>query len=106
MADYRLTPDAESDLEEIARYTLSTWGEQQQRLYETAIATCFADLAAGTAFTRKPLAHRPDVLQVRCEHHVVFALETPNEPLTIVAILHERMDLMTRLQKRLQHDGA
>ena len=36
-----------------------------------------------------------------CEHHYAFALPREGAPALIVAILHERMDLMTRLAERL-----
>lgn len=101
MAEYRLTPDAEADLWEIARYTLQTWGEAQQRRYEARLIKCFQALAEGTPRARYPLPHRQDVRQIHCQHHYIFAIDTPNEPVTIVAVLHEKMDLMTRLTNRL-----
>ncbi|MEX1025264.1 MAG: type II toxin-antitoxin system RelE/ParE family toxin [Planctomycetota bacterium] len=106
MPEYRLTPDAEDDLSDIARYTLETWGEAQQRLYEAALITCFEALADGSARTRRPLPHRTDVRQVHCRHHYVFAIDVPDAPVTIVAVLHEKMDLMTRLLDRLGDSTA
>lgn len=38
---------------------------------------------------------------IRCEHHYVFALRREGEALLVVALLHERMDLATRLAARL-----
>jgi len=101
MADYRLTPSAEDDLWEIARYTLRTWGEAQQRRYEAGLIKCFEALAEGSARGRQPFPHRPDIRQVHCQHNFVFAIEVPDQPLAIVAVLHEGMDLMTRLVDRL-----
>ncbi len=106
MPEYRLTPDAEEDLWEIARYTLATWGEAQQRRYEASLTQCFEELAEGSARSRRPLPHRPDVHQVHCQHHHVFAIEATREPVTIVAVLHETMDLMTRLLARLEGPAA
>ncbi len=37
MAEYELTPDAENDLREIARYTTRTWGVAQTRKYKAAL---------------------------------------------------------------------
>jgi toxin ParE1/3/4 len=102
MAEYRLTLDAEDDLWEIARYTLTKWGETQQRRYETALLSCFEQLASKVAFARCPLPHRPDIRQVRCGHHIVFAMDEPGAPTTIIAVLHENMDLMRRLRARLE----
>lgn len=104
MPEYRLTPDAEADLREIARYTLTTWGERQHRRYESALLSCLGALAAGEARPSSPLPHRDDVLALRCEHHVIYAVAEAEEPLTIVAVLHEQMDLMVRLRERLEGD--
>lgn len=106
MAEHRLTPDTETDLWEIARYTLETWGEAQQRGYEAGLIKCFEALADGTARARYPLPHRRDVRQIHCQHHYVFAIDTPDEPVTIVTVLHENMDLMTRLVDRLGDSRA
>ncbi len=38
----------------------------------------------------------------RYEHHYVFCLPREGAPALIVAIFHERMDLMTRLADRLK----
>jgi len=105
MPEYRLTPDTEGDLWEIARYTLETWGEAQQRRYEAALIKCFESMADGSARSRSPLAHRSDVRQVHCQHHYVFAMEIVDEPVTIVAVLHEKMDLIARLRERLSDPG-
>lgn len=102
MAEYRLTPDAEADLWEIARYTLETWGEDQQRRYERVLIKCFEALADGSARARFPLPYRRDVRQLHCQHHYVFVIDAPDEPVTIVAVLHEKMDLVTRLEARLE----
>lgn len=36
-----------------------------------------------------------------CEHHYIFVLETPYN-IVVVAVLHERMDLMKQLARRLR----
>ena len=44
----------------------------------------------------------PKLLMAHCEHHDAFALPREGVPALIVAILHECMDLMTRLAERLK----
>jgi len=39
---------------------------------------------------------------VRCEHHYIFCLPRDDAPALVVAIFHERMDLMARLADRLE----
>lgn len=43
----------------------------------------------------------PELRMMRCEHHYVFCLPRWSAPALVVAILHERMDLMVRLTERL-----
>lgn len=101
MPSYKLTPDAENDLLEIAIYTIETWGLEQSDSYEAALGVCFRSIAAGTAHTRSPIPHRPELQVCRCEHHYVFALLEEGSAALIVAVLHEKMDLMVRLRERL-----
>lgn len=39
---------------------------------------------------------------VHCEHHYIFCVVSPDAPALVVAILHERMDLMVRIGDRLK----
>ena len=43
----------------------------------------------------------PGLIMARCQYHYLFCLPRPDAPALIVAILHERMDLMARLADRL-----
>ena len=43
----------------------------------------------------------PALRMARCEHHYVFCLLREHAPALVVAIFHERMDLMTQLAARL-----
>lgn len=106
MADYELTLDAEHDLLDIARYTIKTWGREQADRYETKLTDCFAAIAAGQARASTPLRHRPDVRVTRCQHHYVFFLVRNDACPLILAVLHEKMDLMVRLRDRLDSEDA
>lgn len=44
MHAYELTKDADADLEEIVRYTIIEWGEDQARLYIDKLHQCFQKL--------------------------------------------------------------
>ena len=101
MADYELTPDADSDLLKIARYTIKTWGEEQAELYEGHLRSSFEAIARGKTRTRALLKSRPDLLVSRCEHHYVFYRLRKGQTLLIIAVLHENMDLMNQLRERL-----
>lgn len=45
MAEYRLTPAAERDLEAIRVYTLRRWGVEQANRYIDILTATFAELA-------------------------------------------------------------
>lgn len=102
---YELTPDAETDLLEIAVYTIKTWGLEQADVYEVALVNCFRAIGRGEARSSTPIPHRPELRVTRCEHHYVFSLHEESTPALIVAILHEKMDLMARLRERLDQEG-
>ena len=102
MATYQLTALAREDLREVARYTVKTWGTKQARRYQVSLESFFEAIAEnkiqGHTFTRR----RPDLLFARCEHHFVFFLRRENSCPLILAVFHEKMDLMMRMRKRLQ----
>ncbi len=38
---------------------------------------------------------------MRCEHHYIMGLNRDGQPVAIVAVFHEKMDLMVRIAERL-----
>ncbi len=101
MTAYVLTATAEADIRAIARYTRTHWGEAQGRRYLARLEQGIARLAAGQGAFKDMTALFPALRVARCEHHYVFCLPRETAPALIVAIFHERMDLMTRLSDRL-----
>ena len=99
---YVLTTAAEGDLRAVIRYTRRRWGEAQARRYVGQLQACAGALAAGEGAHRNMGDLHPDLRMVHCEHHYIFCLPRPDGPALIVAILHERMDLLTRLAGRLR----
>jgi plasmid stabilization system protein ParE len=77
---YVLTEAAEADLRGVIRYTMQRWGEPQVRRYIAELEQGIARLAEGDGPFKE-----------------LGALY----PASIVAIFHERMDLMARLADRL-----
>jgi len=102
MPPYELTREATSDLEGIFRYTISQWGEKQARVYSEKLSLHFKKI------TRKEVAFRafsetyPTALVTRCEHHYIFYIQSEESRPIIFAVLHERMDILTRLKDRLE----
>ncbi|MBC8287548.1 MAG: type II toxin-antitoxin system RelE/ParE family toxin [Nitrospinae bacterium] len=101
MRPYELTKDAEADLEEIARYTIEEWGEAQAESYLGKISQCFKNITKNKVASRTFSEKFPDAQVIRCEHHYIFYLYLKGEKPIIFAVLHERMDMLTRLKNRL-----
>jgi plasmid stabilization system protein ParE len=99
---YELTPEAEADLEQIAEYTLREWGPEQQAHYAELLEAGFTRIAEGHAISRRFLEHYPHLYVTHCEHHYIFYIrQDDNVRPRIIAVLHERMDLITRIRDRL-----
>ena len=99
---YVLTASAEADVRGIVRYTRERWGDAQVRSYVAKLERGIARLAAGQGAFKDLSAIHPALRMARCEHHYVFGLPREDAPALIVAVFHERMDLMARLEDRLE----
>jgi len=102
LTGFVLTAAAESDLRGIVRYTRKQWGNAQVRHYIAKLEQGIASLADGKGVFKDMSALFPGLRMGLCEHHYVFCLPRDGAPALIVAIFHERMDLMTRLADRLK----
>ena len=98
---YVLTDAAEADMREIIRYTRKHWGDTQVRRYITKLELGIARLVARQGVFKEMDALYPALCMARCEHYYIFCLPREQAPALIVAIFHERMDLMARLAGRL-----
>lgn len=98
---YVLTAAAEADLRGIIRYTRRQWGDEQVRAYLKDLAHGFGRVAAAESGAKDMSALYPELRMSRCGHHYIFCLPRDEAPALIVAILHERMDLISRLADRL-----
>lgn len=101
MLPYQLTALAQKDLEEIARYTFATWGEAQAFNYAELLEKRFYEIAKKTAVVRSFSARHPQIMMNKCEHHYIFFLHPEGQKPCIIAVLHERMNLVSWLQERL-----
>lgn len=96
---YVLTAAAEADLRSIIRYTRQQWGDAQTRRYIADLTLGIERIAGGDGKDMSDLY--PGLRMSRCRHHYLFCLPRADAPALIVAILHERMDLIARLAGRL-----
>lgn len=99
MPSYELTLAAEEALRGIWRYTSETWGPEQADKYLDLLGECF-DAIGNRRAAPIPLPQLPDEVCIHhCQRHYIFwlAIDRP----IIIAVLHEKMDVLQRLKDRL-----
>lgn len=96
MAELRLTPAAVGDLEDIWRYTAHRWGVSQAERYIDRLTVCFEALAQAPLSAPACEHIRPGYRRQLVESHVVY-FRTGQDMVTVVRILHERMDALRHL---------
>ena len=99
MTAYRFTEKAAEDLIGVWVYTDDTWGEKQADRYQEEIHSCCEQAANGAAGVR-PVPRMSGISSFHCGHHYLFFVREGATTI-IIAVFHERMDLMVRLRNRL-----
>jgi len=94
---YRIRPEAEKDLKDIARYTRRTWGLEQTRKYLRALHERMQALAANPnlGVTRHDVAE--GYRSARIGHHHVFYRQD-GDIIIVVRMLHESMDVQRHVE--------
>lgn len=96
------TTEAIKDLSGIASYTAETWGHGQALRYAELLNERFKKIAKGLIFSKLAFSKYPNVRVCRCEHHYIFFMHPQkSQKPVILAVLHERMNLLERLKERL-----
>ena len=98
---WRLTRQAETSLEDIARWTLRRFGTRQAEACGSDLIDRCEAIAAGTAPSQAccdvmDAALDPRLRFTRCGGHLIVFVERP-ELVIVVDILHARADLPNRL---------
>lgn len=101
MKTYLLTKSEEADLREVVRYTLKEWGEAQCSRYVAALEKQVEAVAKGNGVFKVMDELLPTLRVALCGKHYIFCLPQAQAPAIILAILHERMDVVARLKLRL-----
>lgn len=91
MAEYRLTPAAERDLESIWIYTLRRWGVEQADRYIDILTATFAELAQSPKSAPACDHIRPGYRRRSVERHMIYFRITAYG-VAIIRVLHDRMD--------------
>ncbi|APH73860.1 type II toxin-antitoxin system RelE/ParE family toxin [Aquibium oceanicum] len=100
MIGYVLTRAAQADLDGIWDYSELTWSEDQAERYVAAIRdTCLA-LANGEKTGRPADRFRQGYYRQAIGSHFIFYKITEDGLIQVMRILHQRMDVASRLGKK------
>lgn len=91
MAEYRLSPRAQRDLEGVFDYTVAEWGLAQAMRYIDLIEAACADLAEAPQQAQGCGDIRSGYRRRSVEQHVVYFRPT-RYGIAVIRILHQRMD--------------
>ena len=91
MADYRLAPAAQRDLESIWRHTREQWGIDQADRYIDILEVAFAALAESPKSAPACDHIRPGYRRRNVERHMIYFRIT-NYGIAIIRILRDRAD--------------
>ena len=102
MASFELAPEAEADIDGIFDYTARLWGAEQGYKYLLQLNECAEKIGVGKG-RYKDFSHiRPGLRSIRCQHHYIYFVRMEDMSARIVAVFHERMDLIARIAERLK----
>ncbi len=96
MAEARLSPAAERDLEGIWTYTSDQWGTAQADRYSDKLIAAFDELARAPNTAPACDYIRPGYRRRSVERHVIYFRIT-SYGIAVVRILHDRMDATRHL---------
>lgn len=91
-AEYRLSPSAERDLENIFEYTTKQWGLDQANLYIDRLISVFEELSTSPSSVPACDHIRPGYRRRLVEKHIVYFRIT-DYGIAVIRILHERMNV-------------
>ena len=98
MAKYRLTNKATEDLDNIWNYTFDEWSERQADEYYTMLIASCEQIAANPNLFGKRYDEIFDGLRgFKSGKHLLFYRIVNDGDVEIIRILHERMDLRSRM---------
>jgi len=91
MTSYRLSPLAETDLEQIWLYTLNQWSLVQANRYYDQIMDAIEELASGQKQGR-PVDIRHGYLKYAVGRHFIF-FQRDDGMTDVIRVLHQSMDV-------------
>ena len=90
---FRLSNRASQDLAGIWRYTLDNWSREQANNYVNGLMNACKNVADNPQGLGRPYAHiREGYWKYQWSSHVIFFKIDNDSTISVVRILHERMD--------------
>jgi len=90
MSAYRLTPDAQTDLIEIRRFTLQQWGIEQSKQYIFKLRDTIKVLAEAPTLGKQRHDMGTDVYSFPHVSHVIYYI-IDKQKLVVFGVLHQSM---------------
>jgi toxin ParE1/3/4 len=101
MQPYKLSTAAENDLQDVARYTLKTWGKKALEQYRNGLKNTFQAIAKNEMPKRVFSRAFPDLLVSKYKYHYIFYLTKNRANPVIIGVIYEKRDIVSRLSERL-----
>lgn len=92
-----LKQEAIDDLNEIWNYSLETWSQWQADKYYEAIELACIRIGQNPKIGKAYQGVRRNLLGLRSGRHIIFYEIISDEEIEVIRILHERMDLPSKL---------
>ena len=97
MASFKLTRKAVQDLKLIWNYTFDTWSEKQADKYYKQILKHCSKIANNALIGKHYESLLSGLRGSKVNKHIVFYRRLTKDEIEVERILHERMDLKTKL---------
>jgi len=96
MAEFRLSPRAQRDLESIFDYTVAQWGLPQAIRYTETLEAACAAMAQAPLQSQNCATIRQGYRRRNVEQHAIYFRQTAYG-IAVIRILHQRMDQVRHL---------
>ena len=101
MNNYTLSKDAQADLRQVARYTQREWGKEQLAEYRSGLKATFNAIGNSDVVPRRFSTQYPQICVTKYRYHYIFYITENVQKPIIIAVIHERRDIVNRLSERL-----
>jgi toxin ParE1/3/4 len=99
MAKVILRQEAIDDLNDIWVYTFEEWSEKQADKYYESLEFACLQIGQNPELGKEYAGISNNLLGLRTGKHIIFYQVISEQEIEIIRILHERMDLINRLNK-------